>query len=96
MQYYENNNWESYYINEVKNIITNIWEKRYKNITDISQSSDNLEDDILTHIFRKRKMNHRDELKSYLRDPVISNKTDILLWWKVSIIKDIYCNNLFF
>ena len=70
--------------------------KKYKNITDISQSSDNLEDDILTHIFRKRKMNHRDELKSYLRDPVVSNKTDILLWWKVSIIKDIYCNNLFF
>ena len=47
---------------------------------DVSQSSDNLEDKILLHVYKKRRTEHKDELKTYLREPVVSLKTDILLW----------------
>jgi len=53
LQYYDDNNWEVEYILEAKKIVTDIWNNFYKNNIDISQSSDNLEDDLLSHIFKK-------------------------------------------
>ena len=47
---------------------------------DVSQSSDNLEDEILLHIYKKRRTEHKDELKTYLRELVVLLKIDILLW----------------
>jgi len=46
---------------------------------DVNQSSDNLEDEILLHVYKKRRTEHKDKLKTYLREPVILLKTDILL-----------------
>jgi len=94
-QYYEDNKWESYYIRQAKIIVTEIWESKYKNNVDISQSSDNLEDELLLHIFKRRKTDNKDELKAYLREPTVAIKTDILLWWKVNfIINYILYNNI--
>ncbi len=45
----------------------------------VNQSSDNLKDEILLHIYKKRKTDYKDELKTYLRKLIISLKTDILL-----------------
>ena len=53
LQYYDDNNWEVEYILKAKKIVTDIWNNFYKNNIDISQSSDNLEDDLLSHIFKK-------------------------------------------
>lgn len=53
LQYYDDNDWEAEYILEAKKIVTDIWNNFYKNNIDISQSSDNLEDDLLSHIFKK-------------------------------------------
>ncbi|CAB4431869.1 unnamed protein product [Rhizophagus irregularis] len=86
LQYYDDNDWEAEYILEAKKIVTDIWNNFYKNNIDISQSSDNLEDDLLSHIFKKRKKRKTerdDELKSYFREPTISKSTDVLAWWKV-------------
>ncbi|CAB4383547.1 unnamed protein product [Rhizophagus irregularis] len=83
LQYYDDNDWEAEYILEAKKIVTDIWNNFYKNNIDISQSSDNLEDDLLSHIFKKRKTERDDELKSYFREPTISKSTDVLAWWKV-------------
>ncbi|POG57845.1 hypothetical protein GLOIN_2v1791215 [Rhizophagus irregularis DAOM 181602=DAOM 197198] len=62
----------------------------------ISQSSDNLEDDLLSHIFKKRKTERDDELKSYFREPTISKSTDVLAWWKVNFIVKFNYNNIYY
>ncbi len=87
-EYYENNKWENYYIRQAKDIITNVWETKYKNTntTDADQSSDNLEDEFLLHLYKKKKFEGKDELKSYLKEPTVSLKTNVLLWWKVNFI----------
>lgn len=54
----------------------------YKNVSEVDQSSDN-DDDLLSHVFNKRRTEHKDELKSYLNEPTLPRKTDVLLWWKV-------------
>lgn len=52
----------------------------------MDQSSDNLDDDLLSHVFKKRKTEQKDELKTYLNEPTMPRKTDVLLWWKVNLI----------
>ncbi len=42
---------------------------------DVSQSSDNLEDEILLYVYKKKRTKHKDELKTYLKEPVILLKT---------------------
>lgn len=51
----------------------------YKNVSEVDQSSDN-DDDLLSHVFNKRRTEHKDELKSYLNEPTLPRKTDVLLW----------------
>ena len=80
LQYYEDNDWEEEYIIEAKSIITEIWNNSYKNNIDVSQSSDNIEDDLLSHVFKKQKTDRDNELKSYFREPTISKSTNILAW----------------
>ena len=84
LQYYEDNGWKEKYIKEAKNVVTEIWENIYKNQFDTSQSSDSVEDELLSHIFKKWRTERDDELKSYLREQVISKSTNILAWWKVN------------
>jgi len=87
LQYYKENKWKStYYISQVKAEVTEIWNNTYKNSNlDIESSDNNADDDILSHVFKNRRTEN-DELASYLKEPVIPNKTDVLLWWKVNII----------
>lgn len=86
LDYYKTNKWESYYIDLAKNIVTTIWESKYKNILDVNQSSNDLEDELLSHVFTRKETESKDELKAYLREPTVTMKTDILLWWKVNFI----------
>ena len=85
-EYYTDHNWNETYISEAKLIVTEIWENEYKNIAEVEQSSDNLEDDLLSHVFKKRRTENKDKLKTYLSEPTMSKKTDVLLWWKVNLI----------
>jgi hypothetical protein len=83
-EYYTDHNWDESYISEAKSIITETWENEYRNITgEVEQSSDNLEDDLLSYVFKRCTIENKDELKTYLCDPTVSKKTDVLLWWKV-------------
>jgi len=82
--YYEENSWSETYISKAKTTITEIWDL-YKNVSEV-ESSDTMDDELLSHVFKKRKTEHKDELKTYLSEPTVSRKTDILLWWKVNLI----------
>jgi hypothetical protein len=83
LQYFKENKWKNSFISQVKAEVTEIWNSTYKNNNLDIESSDNAEDDLLLYVFKKRQTDN-DELVSYLKDPVISNKTDVLLWWKVN------------
>lgn len=84
LQYYESNKWEDSYIQEAKEHITELWESTYKvNIVEIEENSDDAGDDLFNHIFKKRKIDKKDELNVYLNEGLASGKTDILAWWKV-------------
>lgn len=84
LQYYKENKWKNTFISQVKAEVTEIWNSTYKNDNLDIESSDNPDDDLLSYVFKKRRAEN-DELTLYLKEPVISQKTDILLWWKVNI-----------
>lgn len=84
LQYYKENKWKNTFISQVKAEVTEIWNSTYKNHNLDIESSDNPDDDLLSYVFKKRRAEN-DELTLYLKEPVISNKTDILVWWKVNI-----------
>jgi hypothetical protein len=86
LQYFKDNKWKSSFISQVKADVTDIWDTYYKNNNLDIESSDNADDDLFSYVFSKKQKAGNDELASYLKEPVISNKTDILLWWKVNII----------
>jgi len=50
--YYEENSWSQSYILKAKSTVADIWEI-YKNISEVEQSSDTLDDDLLLHVFKK-------------------------------------------
>jgi hypothetical protein len=82
LQYYADNKWENHYIIAAKRTITDIWTRYYKNIDPIIEESDE-PDDLLDHVFKKKRTESNDELKIYLGEEVANSKCDILLWWKV-------------
>lgn len=83
MQYYEDKKWERVYINAAKRTITELWETLYKVTAPSTQESENEDDDLLSHVFKKRRTERKDELTAYLKEPIVPSKTDVLLWWKV-------------
>jgi hypothetical protein len=86
LRYYEDNNWEEFYITEVKEVITKVWEDEYKRNDQIIDQETEIEDELFSHFFKKRKVNRKDELEEYLREPSVSYTTDALQWWKVCFI----------
>ncbi|CAB4475133.1 unnamed protein product [Rhizophagus irregularis] len=84
LQYYKDNMWEESFIQEARKQVTNLWETTYKpNISENVEPSDDADDDLFGHIFKKRKIEEKDELSIYLNEGVTPGKTDILMWWKV-------------
>lgn len=95
LNYYEENDWEDEYVKEAKEVITQIWEDEYKKVNSVNEDSE-IEDELFSHFFKKRKVSQKDELKEYLKEPVIPYSTDILVWWKVYFIIIIYLYILIF
>ena len=85
MQYYKESGWEEAMIEETKKQVIDLWKSTYKMNNTIEELSDKDDDELFGHIFKKRKI-EKDELDMYLEEKVTSSKTDILAWWKVSII----------
>jgi hypothetical protein len=83
MQYYEDKKWERIYIIAAKRAITQLWESAYKGTSSNIQVSENEDDDLLAHVFKRRRSESKDELTTYLKEPIVASKTDVLLWWKV-------------
>jgi len=78
LAYYEENSWSESYILKAKKTVTEVWDM-YKNVSEADQLSDAIDDDLLSHVFKKWKIEYRDELKTYLNELTVSRKTDILL-----------------
>lgn len=84
LKYYENNDWEEFYIVEAKEVITKVWEDEYKRNDFVIDQETEIEDELFSHFYKKRKVNRKDELEEYLREPPVSY--DVLQWWKVCFI----------
>ena len=70
-----------------------MWQTEYKPQAEedsIIQEDQDEEEDLITHIFKKRKVEQQDEFEVYLKDPVATYQSDILQWWKVNISLFIY------
>ena len=85
LQYYRENGWEDSMIQETKKQVVDLWKSTYKINNSVDENSDRDDNELFGHIFKKRKTEN-DELAVYLDRKVASSKTDILAWWKVSII----------
>ena len=87
MVYYSEHGFEDY-VRLYKDQITNLWKSSYLSTSRAVETPvDETQDDLVAHIFKKRKIVQRDELDAYLKDsPADPYKTrDILTWWKVNI-----------
>lgn len=82
LYYYEEHNWERKYIDEAKNLFSEIYYSRYPPNSDILQVDDD-EDDLIAHIY-KGHIEEPDEFELYIKASRAPPKTDILQWWKVS------------
>ena len=41
------------------------------------------DDNLLNHIYKKRRSSNENELDSYLNSPTVSPEINLLEWWKV-------------
>jgi hypothetical protein len=55
LAYYEENSFNRSFITQAKKVVTEIWQK-YKNVSEVEQSSDNVDDDLPSHVFKKQKV----------------------------------------
>ena len=53
MQYYEDKKWKHVYITTAKRAIKQLWESTYKSTSSNIQASENEDDDLLAHIFKR-------------------------------------------
>ena len=86
LEYFKNHSWEQRYIDAAKNHIVRVYKERYApNDCGSSVQHDILEDSFLLHIYKRRRIENENELDQYLKAPLLlSVKTDILQWWKVT------------
>ena len=69
MVYYNEHGFEGY-ITTYKDQITKLWKSSYLPTNQpIEPSVSEMQDDLIAHIFKKRKIIQQDELDSYLKDP---------------------------
>jgi hypothetical protein len=80
------NMFDEKFINMYKQQITNLWEKEYKSIQPEVFNPPEESNILANHMFKKRKFIQTDELDNYLNSPIIDYNTDVLQYWKVSII----------
>jgi len=52
LAYYEENSWSESYILKAKKTVTEVWDM-YKNVSEADQLSDAIDDDLLSHVFKK-------------------------------------------
>jgi hypothetical protein len=89
MIYYNEHGFQSY-IELYKKQITDLWKACYLPTNqEIVAPVDELQDDLVAYVFKKRKIINQDELESYLKDPPADpyKIKEILTWWKVNYNK---------
>lgn len=89
LAYYKDHGWEERYITGAKNLVMKIYKEHYAPIEDGSTyDTTKTFNDVQSHIFsigKKRRVQKENEFDEYLKIPVASIDTDVLLWWKVSL-----------
>ena len=86
LRYYEDNGWESFYVTEAKDTVSQVWENNYKRIDSDVEQEPEIEDELFSHFFKKRKVCDKDELSEYLKESAVPHTTDVLQWWKVCLL----------
>ncbi len=81
LTYYKNNNWEDSYINEARKAITDLYENQYAPVTtDVIEAENNSDDDLFSHIYKKRRQSNENEIDLYLAMPIVFGKVNLLQW----------------
>ena len=84
LKYHKNNNWEDRFITETRKAITVLYEKQYVPVTtNVIETDNHPEDDLFSHIYKKRRQSNENELDLYLATPIVPGNVDVLQWWKV-------------
>lgn len=89
LEFFKENKWTSSSIRAVKKTVVDIYTAQYAPAN--SEALTTYEEEknpLLEHLYKKRKVDNRNELDRYLNSPVIPIETngticDRLLWWKV-------------
>lgn len=85
LQYYKDHEWESDFIDQALEDIEHIYKTDYAPTTSTQNSIEDTGDDLLNHIYKRRRLND-NELDQYLEVSTVSKETDLLQWWKVNFI----------
>jgi len=92
MTYYKEHKWDKKFINMAKNAISAMFEEYYAPRSRGSNDrSDEEEDWLSIHLYKKRRLERKDELTNYLTADIAHHKTDPLLWWKVQLSFSTHC-----
>ncbi|CAB4414418.1 unnamed protein product [Rhizophagus irregularis] len=82
LKYYQQQDWEQEYIDAARKIVTDTYNKNYKNNLCPNFVDESEDQNDFFSIFNLDNNHDEDELEEYLRKPVVAFKTDPLQWWK--------------
>ena len=79
LKYHEDNNWEDRFITEARKTISDLYEKQYALVTtNVIEPDDYPEDDLFSHIYKKRRQSNENELDLYLSTPIVHGDVNLL------------------
>ena len=85
LSYYRDHGWERQFVEAAKKQINDLYNTQYAPTrVDVSVSQEeSLDDALLQHIYKRRRVENVNELDQYLKAPLAPAKIDVLQWWKV-------------
>lgn len=88
LAYYKEHKWEQKWFDMANKVLSKTYKEYYApRVRDSSSSSDEEEDELSIHLYKRRRVENRDELEEYLGSDIAHHKTDPLQWWKVQLFK---------
>jgi hAT family C-terminal dimerisation region/BED zinc finger len=93
LHWYRENKWEHHWINDAHASFERAFapyrvssEAHVQESLFVHPSSDG-DDDVMDHIYKRPRLEQRDELKDYLDEPKVPSETRVLGWWQVHASK---------
>ncbi|CAI2201728.1 15790_t:CDS:2, partial [Funneliformis geosporum] len=82
-KYYNQHKWEKKYIDDARKKFIDLYKNHYAPIeNETSNLEEDFTDDLLLHIYKRRRVENKSETEQYLEAPLAPIKTNVLQWWK--------------